>query len=94
MRLTTLTVILALGALYIMGIGMLYVRDGGVVAAYLTMPAWFLVGALALMMGSIAPQSTLDATVFSWTGNLVALVVSAALNVAVTFLVIRRLSRK
>ena len=62
-------------------------------AAYLTMPAWLLVGGLSLLLSSVVPDSALEVTLYSWTGNFVALVVSAALNVAGLYLVVRRLSK-
>jgi membrane protein implicated in regulation of membrane protease activity len=57
------------------------------------MPAWFLVGGVSLLLTSVAPDSVLDTTLFSWTGNFIALVVSAALNVAAVYFVMRRFSK-
>jgi len=80
--------------MYIVGIGALYVRDLGILAAYLTMPAWYLIGTLVLLATSIIPGPALDASLFTWTGNLVVLVLSATLNVASIYFVMRRLSKK
>jgi hypothetical protein len=88
-----LTTVVVIGLAYIAGVGVLYVREAGILAAYLTMPAWFVVGGLSLQLTSLTPDSALDATLFSWSGNFVGLVVSAALNVAGVYLVVRRLSK-
>ena len=49
---TTRSVVLAVGVAYFAGIGVLFIRGEGILAAYLTMPAWFLVGALSLPLVS------------------------------------------
>lgn len=82
-----------IGIVYVVAIAVLYVRGAGIAAAYLTMPAWFLVGAIAVLLTLVAPDSVLDATLFLWAGNLVALLVSATLNVGGVYFVLHRLSR-
>ena len=81
---------LVLGVAYIAAISVLFVRGAGILAAYLTMPAWFLVGALSLQT---SPGSNVDAALSSWTGNLLMLTVSAALNAAAVYGVVRLFSR-
>jgi hypothetical protein len=88
-----LLAVVVIGLSYVAGIGVLYVREAGIAAAYLAMPAWFLIGAISLLLTSVMPDSILDATLFSWAGNLVALLVSAALNVAGVYLVVRYFSK-
>ena len=89
-----LAAVVVIGLAYIAGISVLYVRGAGILAAYLTMPAWFLVGAVGLLLASVMSDSTLDATLFSWAGNFGALLISAALNVAGVYFVVRHLSKE
>ncbi len=82
--------VVVLGITYIAAIGLLFVRGAGILAAYLTMPAWLLVGTLTLWL---PPGSTFDSAASSWTGNLVLLLVSATINVAGVFVVARLVSK-
>ena len=66
-----------LGTAYIATLSVLFIGGAGILAAYLAMPAWLLVGALIFR----APESVFLAS-SSWGGNLILLVVSASLNVA------------
>lgn len=91
MRLTKSSkAVLAIGLAYLVGIAMLYVFGEGIAAAYLTFP-----GGLPVfhLIDWLSPNSALEAAVISWTGNLVALLVSAALNVAGVYVVVRLLSK-
>lgn len=77
-----------LGTAYIAGLSMLFIGGAGILAAYLAMPGWLLVGALIFR----APESVFSAF-SSWGGNLILLVVSAALNIAAVYVVLRRFSK-
>jgi hypothetical protein len=82
--------VLVIGLAYLVGIAMLYVVGEGIAAAYLTMPG----GLPVFQLVDLVPRSSaLEAAVLSWTGNLVALLVSAALNVAGLYVVVRLLSK-
>jgi hypothetical protein len=80
---------LTLGFGYLIGIVILFVAGEGIAAAYLTFP-----GGLPVfhLIDLIPPNSALEAAVTSWTGNLVLLLLSAAVNVAGVYLVVRLLS--
>ena len=67
------------GALYIIGVAVLFSRGAGILAAYLTLPAsWLVIGILS---EQFLPGSNVDVAFSSWTGNLVLLLISALLNV-------------
>ena len=83
--------VLAIGVVYVAGIAALFVvgRDG-FAAAMLTLPGSLPVGYLI----DLAPaHSALETIVDSWTGNLLELLVSAALNVVGLYVVVRLLSK-
>ena len=80
--------VLGVGACYVIGIGMMFAAGWGIPAAYLTMPSWSLVAGLL----AVLPEAALNAA-FSWMGNLVALMVSASLNVGALYWIVRRLKR-
>lgn len=88
-----LLAVIGVGIVYVVAIVVLHVRGAGIVAAYLTMPAWFLVAGISMALSAVSPGSALDAMLFSWSGNLVALIVSGALNVAAAFAVVRLISK-
>lgn len=81
--------VLTIGLAYLVGIAMLYaVGEDGIAAAFLTLPGSFVIGHL---IDWVPPNSALEAAVISWTGNLIALVVSGVLNVAGIYFVVRLL---
>ena len=90
---TLRSIVVGIGVAYVVGIGVLYVSEEGYLTAYLTMPAWLLVGGLSYLLAMVAPDSALDVTLFTRTGNFVLLLVSAALNVAGLYFIVRRLSK-
>ncbi len=73
-------VILGVGALYIVSVGVMFVFGLGIPAAYLTMPGWFVISVPTTLL----PSGAFDVAA-SWTGNLVILMLSAALNVAALY---------
>lgn len=78
-------------AVYTAGMGALFAGGAGILAAYLTLPAsWLVIGILS---EQFAAGSTFDAALSSWTGNLVLLLVSAMLNVAGVYVIGRLLSK-
>jgi hypothetical protein len=83
--------VLLIGLAYLVGIAVLYVvGDDGIAAAFLTLPGSLLIFPL---MYWIPPGSALEPAVISWTGNFIALLVSAALNVAGVYVIVRLLAR-
>jgi hypothetical protein len=84
-------VILAIGLAYCVGIAALYAigRDG-FAAAMLTLPSSFVIGHLVYW---VPPKSGLESVADSWTGNLIELLISATLNVAGVYLIVRLLSK-
>ena len=82
------TVILIVGSFYVAGIGLMFALGLGIPAAYLTMPSWYLVAGPTLFL----PES-LFAVVSSEVGNLVLLMLSAALNVAAVYGLVVRLPK-
>jgi hypothetical protein len=84
-------VVLAIGLAYCAGIAALYViGKDGFAAGMLALPGSFIIGYLVYW---VPPKSALQVVADSWTGNLIELVLSAALNVAGVYLVVRLLSR-
>jgi hypothetical protein len=82
--------VLVMGLAYVVGIAMLYAFGEGIAAAYLTLPGGLPVFYLT---DWAPPDSVLEAAIISWTGNLVALLVSAVLNVAGVYVLVRLLSK-
>jgi hypothetical protein len=89
----TTPIIITIGFVYIAIVGALYLQGAGIVAAYLTIPGWLAIGAIALLIASLAPESPLAEMMVSWGGNLTALLLSAAINVAGVYLLARQLSK-
>lgn len=73
-----------LGVGYVVAIGVVFVRGAGIPAALLTIPSWYLVGALTFAL----PEKWIASAV-SWWGNLVALLLSASLNVCALYWLVR-----
>ena len=67
----------------------LYLRGAGFLAAYLTIPAWFVTSILSFVIASNAPDSLIATAILSSTGNFVALVLSAMGNVAGVYALVR-----
>lgn len=88
------SIVLAVGAVYICAIAAMQALGLGTAAAYLTYPAWIVAAVGTLLLALAKPDSFLAATAFTWTGHLLLLVGSAALNVAVAYLIARSISRK
>lgn len=84
---------LILASVYVGSVAGLFIRGTAIVAAYLTMPAWSVVSTIAFGVALVAPDTVSDSMLYSWGGNLAALLVSALLNVAGVHFVVRRLSR-
>jgi hypothetical protein len=84
-------VVLTTGFLYLVAIAMLFVigRDG-TAALFLTFPASF---PIMYLIDFVPHHSALETIVDSWTGNLVVLLVSAGLNVAGLYMVVRLRSK-
>jgi hypothetical protein len=80
--------VLGIGSAYVLGIAVLYVAGEGIAAAYLTFPG----GLAAFQVVALVPPPLHEA-VMSWTGNLAALLVGAALNVAGAYAIFRVLSK-
>lgn len=87
---TTRRLLLIVALTYIGVISILFMRREGIVAGYLTMPGWFLVGGLFQLL---PPGSMLHAAALTWAGNFVLLMLSAAVNVAAVYFVIRVLPK-
>ena len=81
---------IAIASVYLVGIALLHLFGEGIAAAYLTLP-----GGLPVfyLIDRVSPNSPLEAALMSWTGNLVALVGSAALNVTGVYIVMRLMSK-
>jgi hypothetical protein len=78
--------VLGVGACYVIGIGVMFAVGWGIPAAFLTAPSWSFV----VVLLTVLPQAALDAAT-SWTGNLLALTLSASLNVGALYWMVRRL---
>jgi hypothetical protein len=80
-----------LSALYVATIAILFAAGAGVLAAYFTLPAsWLVIGVLPELAG---PGTWIDAALSSWIGNLLLVVASAAVNVAGLYALARFASR-
>ena len=83
--------VLALGLAYVVGVALLYVAGEGIAAAYLTFPSGL---AVFRVIAWVPPDSAFRAAVISWTGNLIVLLVSATVNVAGLYAVVRLVSKR
>lgn len=81
--------VLLVGAAYVVVIVVMYVLGASTAAAYLTMPAWLLMASFTLVLAIAAPDTALNATVFSWTGHLLLLIAAAITNVALASVAVR-----
>ena len=86
------TVALLFGIAYMVFILSLFSQGLGIPAAYLTMPAWYFVGSLVFLLALGLPESLND-VLFSWTGNFVLLLLSAALNAGTVYVAVLRYSK-
>ena len=80
-----LWVTLVLGCGYVAGLGVLSASGEGILAAFLAMPAWILVGGATLLL----PDGPVNAYFNTWSGNLALLVLSGLLNVLLVWGLVR-----
>src|SRR3954462_6411591 len=74
---------------YVIAVVVIYFRGGGLLTAVLTMPGWLLTGLFALAAASVsAPDSLVVTALSSVAGNLVLLLLSAAINIVGIYLLI------
>jgi hypothetical protein len=82
-------ILATIALIYWIAIAVLAFSDRLVYAAYLTMPSWYAVGAVSLLVLTVAPAAS--ESLFSWHGNVVLVLLAATLNAFVFYLVFSRL---
>jgi len=70
---------LVLGGAYVAGLVVLFASGNGIFAAFLAMPAWYLVGGVVLLVR----DGPVNAYFNTWSGNFALLMLSGLLNVLV-----------